>query len=143
MTLIFTDPIAAKLYIDEFAPKSIKPITPFLWTSKKPEAEYGDDFNAFTDESEIRELSLDELTPDLIDSDLKQIRVDPAIFVKGYAPQGEATGGVLVFTHDQENGSTDYWSNSLLLFLPDDDALTRFINQLTIEGDYVFNEKKA
>jgi len=135
MTLIFDDPIAAKLYIDEFAPKSVKPVVPYLWTSDTP------DFREKS--SVIRELSYEELVPELIDSNLKQIRLDPAIYVKGYKAQGAATGGVVIFTHTQEAGGSTYWSNQLLAILPDDDALTKLINQLTIEGDYVFNEKKA
>lgn len=143
MTLVFTDPIAAKLYLEEFGPKSVKPLVAYLWDSKKPEDAYADDFQAFAAESDIRPVELDELVPELIDSELKQIRIDPAVYVKGYAAATGATGGVIVFTHDQSPERPNGWVNSTLLILQDDESLTKLINQLTIEGDYVFNEKNA
>ncbi len=142
MTLYFTDPIAAKLYIEEFAPKSINTVDAYLWTPKnEDEVLNWDNSEDFT----IREVTVDELEPELI-ADGSHVRVNNAIYVKGYPPQqrknASATGGVVIFSHDQSDILSNTWQNALLVYVSSDDALTRLINQLTIEGEWAFNEPK-
>lgn len=143
MTLYFTDPIAAKLYIEEFAPKAINVVDAYLWTPKSGDENTDFDApNAFT----VREISVDELEPELT-ADGSHVRVNNAIYVKGYPREerenGNATGGVLVWSHTQEDILANVWQNDVLQFITTDESLTKLINQLTIEGEYAFREKNA
>lgn len=152
MTLTFTDPIAARVYLEQWAGKSVNPVDFALWIPKGAESDY-DTWDAYFKECEIRPLTLEELNPELLpelfENEYAHIKVDASVYVKGYQPQKRgdvvANGGVLIMTHDQspEQEEANVWGNSLVLGLLSDDALTKLINQLTIQADFAFAEKRT
>ena len=147
MVLLFTDPIAARLYIEEFSPKSIIPVEAYLWRSPEPEDTFAGTYNEFVDASDLRPLDIEELTPELIEGDHWTVRVTPAFYVKGYRPTpptkkrpAGGTGGVLLLSHFNREGEDNLWDNILVLNLSTREAVDRFTGQLTVESDFTFDK---
>lgn len=144
MVLVFTDPIAARLYLEEFSPKSIVPVDAYLWRSKEAEESYTGTYDDFVASSDIRSLSIEELTPELIEGEHWTIRVTPAVYAKGFRKSGRATGGVVLLSHESRMAegevSENLWSNKTILVLYGQGEVDALTGQLTIESDFAFDK---
>lgn len=123
--LTFNDPRECAVYWDRFEDRSIRPIQPYLW-------EWIDGDRQNDDAAIITRVNRGELDMMVLDEAEAELRVDAAVWAT------RNSGGILVLSHKQEEGSDHVWDTDVLLGLYNEQEVKNLIGQISGEAALAF-----